>query len=105
MTSSVPGCSVARIQLQRFAGTQFRTWSFCNAHQPIGRAGCRHFLLARAGSPTCHPTTLRPLSIILVGESIDMGSLKHVLLGATTGLLTMASAQAADLPVKAAPVE
>src|SRR5215471_14445931 len=34
-----------------------------------------------------------------------MGSLKHVLLAATAGLLTMASAQAADLPVKAAPVE
>jgi hypothetical protein len=34
-----------------------------------------------------------------------MGSLKHVLLGATAGVLTMASAQAADLPVKAAPVE
>ena len=34
-----------------------------------------------------------------------MRSLKHVLLGAGAGLLTVAGAQAADLPIKAKPVE
>src|SRR3989441_12993919 len=34
-----------------------------------------------------------------------MKSTKHLLLGAAAGLATMASAQAADLPVKAKPVE
>ena len=34
-----------------------------------------------------------------------MTKMKGLLLGATAGLLTVASAQAADLPIKAKPVE
>src|ERR1700730_16412419 len=97
------------------------TCSFCNAHRTIERPRALRGGAHSSGHPNViqqlylyqhHPGWVTPLGRCAACPSwasgmgvFEMRSLNYVLLGAGAGLLTVVGAQAADLPIKARPVE